>query len=145
MDIMSKFSERLRELMQDEEINPPALAKKLNTHRTNITRYLRGDRLPQLTTFLLFLDYFSCSADFLLGLTDREEKNFKERPPFSERFSYLIKEKEISMYRLTREIKISEALLYQWRDGKQLPSIENLVKLAKYFDCTVDFLLGREK
>ena len=48
MVIMSKFAENLFSLMQEHNLNAPALAKLLNTDRTNITRYLRGGALAAL-------------------------------------------------------------------------------------------------
>jgi len=32
--------------------------------------------------------------------------------------------------------------LFQWELGKALPDAEMLIKLAKYFDVSVDYLLG---
>ncbi len=34
--------------------------------------------------------------------------------------------------------------LGKWEQGRAEPSAEDLVKLAEYFDVTVDYLLGRE-
>lgn len=31
-----------------------------------------------------------------------------------------------------------------WETGRYIPSAENLIKLANYFGCTTDYLLGRE-
>ena len=144
MNTLSNFSIRLKELLEEKELNPPMLAQIVNTDRTNITRYLRGERLPSFETFINLINYFECSADFILGLTEHEEIRFKPCPLFSERFQFLLQYYKISKYKLSRDCKIPESVVYRWRDGKCFPTVENLVKLAKYFDCTVDFILGRE-
>lgn len=37
---------------------------------------------------------------------------------------------------------ISRVTLWQWENGKRTPSIENLARLAKLYDCTIDDLVG---
>ena len=50
--------------------------------------------------------------------------------------------KNISQIKLSTEIEISQELVSQYELGKSLPSIENLVKIADYFNCSTDYLLG---
>ena len=71
MSILSNFAENLKELMLEHNLNAPALAKKLNIHRTNVTRYMRGERLPTFPVLVGILLLFNCSADILLGLRMR--------------------------------------------------------------------------
>ena len=70
MVILSKFAENLFSLMQEHNLNAPALGKILNTHRTNITRYLQEKRLPSFGLFVDIVEYFNVSADVLLGRLD---------------------------------------------------------------------------
>lgn len=46
--------------------------------------------------------------------------------------------KGITAYRLSKETGISESVISRWKSGEQSPSLGNLIKLAKYFDCEVD-------
>ena len=39
---------------------------------------------------------------------------------------------------------ITEASMTHYMHGDRLPNAESLIKLADYFGCTVDYLLGRE-
>ena len=143
---LSEFGNRLNELMQDREINAPALAIKINTDRTNITRYLRGERTPKFTTFVNLINFFNCSADYLLGLDEipKDNNTFLPNKPFDIRLREVLTNGK-SQYGLMKEKKISSSILHDWLSGKRLPSIENLCKIAEYVECSVDFLLGREK
>ncbi|MCI8421223.1 MAG: helix-turn-helix transcriptional regulator, partial [Clostridia bacterium] len=38
---------------------------------------------------------------------------------------------------------ISKARFYVWKNGVGMPNIDNIVKLAQIFDCSVDFVIGR--
>ncbi len=145
MDIMSIFSERLKELMEERELNAPALARAIGTDRTNITRYLRGERLPSYITFAALISYFGCAADFLLGRVEfPPQKQFGSVCPFSTTFRTLLARTGTSQYALEHATHISGALVYNWLTGKTLPSLENLLALADFLSCSVDTLLGRE-
>lgn len=60
----------------------------------------------------------------------------------------LREEKEISMdlmvFDLTNkyEIRIDKSMLSRWENGVNEPSLARAVVLAKYFDCSLDFLIG---
>ncbi len=144
---LSKFAERLKELMCDKSLNAPALAKAVGTDRTNITRYMRGERAPQFLTFAALIEFFDCSADYLLGLTDyqKDGKHYPEVQPFNISLIKAFKCTGKSQYGLAKQQKISASLIYDWLTGKRLPSMENLIKLSDYFETSVDYLLGREK
>lgn len=61
-------------------------------------------------------------------------------------FEQLLQKKGISAYRVARETGISQASLSDWKSGKvKRPSIDKLQKIAEYLDCSVDYLLGRDK
>jgi transcriptional regulator with XRE-family HTH domain len=39
----------------------------------------------------------------------------------------------------------SHSIIAQWENGQLMPTVENLIKIAKYFNESVDYLLGLEK
>ena len=144
MVILSNFAENLSALMSEHNLKAPALAKALQTDRSNITRYLRGERFPVFYGFMAILEYFNVSADVLLGLCDyAPETEFLPRPPFGDRLRTVMNETKTTHYRIERETNISGASMYNWLFNKSVPTVENLVKLAKYMDVSVDYLLGR--
>ncbi len=145
MDILSKLPKRLKELMEEAEISTPALAQKINLDHSEISKFLRGDRLPSTTTLVTLADYFNCTTDYLIGLSDDlDERTFKQRPPFNEQLSFLLKYFNISKYRLEKETKLAEEVVNRWHKGKYEPNIESLIRIANALNCSVDFVLGRE-
>ena len=62
----------------------------------------------------------------------------------SELILQILKAKNISAYKVAKNTGISESLFSKW---KKKPTSEisslNLVKLADYLECSVDYLLGR--
>ena len=51
--------------------------------------------------------------------------------------------KHITQVRLSIDLEVSQELISQYELGKSKPNIENLFKLADYFHCSTDYLLGR--
>ena len=99
---LSNFGENLTAFMVERSINAPALAKCLKIDRSNVTRYMRGDRLPSFTVFLAMIEYFSVSADVLLGLKEFcTETQFLPVMPFGDRLRAVMEE---TMIRIMFEI-----------------------------------------
>ena len=64
---------------------------------------------------------------------------------FAKRLVKLRKEKGISQAQLARTIGSSLSIVCYWETNKSEPTAPNLVKLAEYFDVSVDYLLGRKE
>ena len=146
MNTLAKFSDNLNELILLNGLNEQSLAENSGVPIACISSYVRGLQAPYIDTLIKLSDYFKCSIDFLLGRTDKAlEKAYKNKVPFAQRFKELLKLNDCLSYNNTfGEMEISKSSFYEWKRGDSLPTLENLVRLADFFDCSVDFLLGRE-
>lgn len=63
---------------------------------------------------------------------------------FTARLNELIKEKGITKKELADAVGTSKALITIWTQGKSLPSVIFLAKIADYFNVETDYLLGRK-
>lgn len=45
---------------------------------------------------------------------------------------------------IANDIGLEQGMYANWETGRKMPSAENLVKLADYFRCSIDYLLNRE-
>ncbi|MBQ8308651.1 MAG: helix-turn-helix domain-containing protein [Clostridia bacterium] len=130
--------------MKEKNLNNKTLAQATKIHATDISNYLHNVRTPSFEHFIKLLYYFECSADYLLGLTEiPTEEPLHEVLPFHTRLRSLLKERDISQERLKRELPVSGSVVYKWVSGKSQPCMYTLIKLAKYLDCSVDYLIGR--
>lgn len=144
MVVLSKFAENLSALMQEHHLNAPKLGVLLNMDRSNITRYLRGERLPNYHLFIAIIEYFNVSADVLLGRLDFcETQEFQPTKPFGDIFGKILKELNITQAQLQKDLHFSSATTYTWLTNQRIPSIAHLDELADYLEVTVDYLLGR--
>lgn len=142
---MSNFIERLKELMDDNDLKPLGLAEKIGVNRNTITNYLSGARRPSFENFVKLLEVFNCSADFLLGLVAFEPTDvvYHAVPPFCQRFRDIMKEYGMTQYALHQKTNFSYDNFRKWLDGATEPYADSLERLAQAFDCSVDYLIGR--
>lgn len=142
---LSNFAERLKELIIDNNVDTDMLIDIAKVNRTSVNRYLSGKCFPSVSVLVTIADYFKCTLDFLLGkVEDNHSTQFKKCPPFNKRLEYLLDYFHITKYKLCKEGRITESTLYYWLNGKHSPRICDIEKLAKYFDRSMDFIIGRE-
>jgi transcriptional regulator with XRE-family HTH domain len=60
-----------------------------------------------------------------------------------ERMLYLIEKHGISKNKLSVQTGISSGLIGDWVAGRKEPSLKNAVKIADYFNVSLDYLVGR--
>ena len=61
---------------------------------------------------------------------------------FWERFSGLCNDHKLKPNPVASEIGIASGTLSKWKEGKTFPNGETLIKISKYFGCSIDYLLG---
>ncbi len=59
-------------------------------------------------------------------------------------FAELLRIKGIRAATVSKATGIHPSTFSDWKSGKSRPKQDKLIKLAKYFDVTVDYLLNRE-
>lgn len=145
MEFVSNFIERLDELKFDAGLDGKMLAEKIGVSKVTIYNLQNDKRHPSVEVLVKLADYFQCSTDFLLGLEpENTAKKFKKCPPFSKQLTFLLRHFQTTKYRLCKEIPVTHSLIYYWQNGTYEPNLDYVLKLANYFDCSVDFILGRE-
>lgn len=63
---------------------------------------------------------------------------------FAEILESLMLEKELNASKLSKEVGINVSSISRYLRSERAPTVENIVKLADFFECSVEFLLGRE-
>lgn len=62
---------------------------------------------------------------------------------FSERFSYLRKNKNLSLAALGEILNITNQAVSLLEKGKRAPSFEVMIMISDYFNISIDYLVGR--
>lgn len=61
---------------------------------------------------------------------------------FSHRIKELRGEKQITQRELATLLHLSANIVCEWEKGRCAPNIDTLKKLANFFECSVDYLIG---
>ncbi|MGX9844652.1 helix-turn-helix domain-containing protein [Streptococcus iniae] len=64
---------------------------------------------------------------------------------FTDKLKALRKQKKLTQKELAEQIGIKQNSYSDWETGKNEPSLDNIIKLAKIFNTTTDELLGLDK
>lgn len=63
----------------------------------------------------------------------------------AKRIKDLMKNEKLTQMQLANALGIGQSSVSDWINAKSEPSIENLWKLADFFDVSVDYLIGRKE
>lgn len=141
---LSRFAERLNDLISDAGLNGNQLSKAIGVSPSTISDW-RNDKMQiNLPKLILLADYFKCSIDFLVGRSELiESVTPKDLPPFCQRLREVLKERGYNRYSLDKQTKFKDSYIYSWDHGS-VPHINSLIELADLLDCSIDYLIGRE-
>lgn len=68
---------------------------------------------------------------------------FNYNSAFATRLRELISKNNISKNQLSEEIEVSRQAISQYCDGSTIPNADKLLKIAEYFNVSLDYLVGR--
>lgn len=75
---MKNYTERIRDLREDHDKTQQAVAEYLGTTQQVYSRYEKGINEIPVRHIIALCKYYGVSADYLLGLTDQNEKDRAE-------------------------------------------------------------------
>lgn len=62
---------------------------------------------------------------------------------FSQKLKQLRENDDISQIRFAKEIGYSQASIAAWENGTREPGINTLIKIAQFFNVSIDYLVGK--
>lgn len=143
MDNLSIFAERIIEIKEEYNLSNLQFEKICGCKNQSISSWLTKGVYPKLVNLMRMSDYFNCSLDYILGLTDNKSLSRRENPiSFLTRISDLIVKNNSSEYAVAKTCGFNRSSFINWRKRDLLPQTECLICIAEYFDCSVEYLLG---
>lgn len=143
---------RLKELRQEKNLRQEDLGKLFNATKSAVSMWENGKREPDRETFLALADFFGVTVDYLMGRDGLPENSSTGTtsdveclpfPQFPSKLKDLRKGCKLTQEAIAETLGVSQASITSWENGKRMPDIEMLVKLADYFNVSTDYLLGR--
>lgn len=133
---------RIKELRTENELTQQELAKILNVSSMSISFYENGQRKPDSEFIIACSRLFNVSTDYLLGKTNTKRIQREERiGVFSKRLKRVRELKGISQRQAAEDLNISPQNLSYYENGRDA-GYDLLIRMARYYDVTVEYLIG---
>lgn len=150
--VNNSFSLKLKELRQKNNLTQDQLADELNTRyhlnesKATISQFEHNKRIPDLDRLINIADYFQVSLDYLC--CNKSNDNVRCTNPGT-RIKRLIKKNGLSQKEFVDKFNEkygysdSEATISQYVNNKRTPEIDKMVKIADFFNVTLDYIMCR--
>ena len=80
-------------------------------------------------------------SNLSIEYTETKEEKVQQRLESYARFLSLIKEKNISPYRISKDTGIATATLSDWKLGKSMPKNDKMEVISKYLNVSSNFIV----
>ncbi len=124
----------LRTARKAKGLTMKELGEKVGVSESAISQYENGKREADYDTILKISEILDCPVDYLLRGED--SKNHTNR------IAELRKERKLTQQELSTIIGVAQNTICTWENGEQEPDYESLRKMAFFFHCSMDYLLG---
>ena len=142
--ISAKLQKFMRNALDEEGFTQKAFAAAVGVSHDVIGRTLLYQCVPSMKSLIKLADYFQVPILYMFEETEYSDFTPAKAPTtFFERLEQLTKEKVIKYSALSHSLSFASNAVYEWFRTNSLPSLDYLKQLAKYFDVSVDYLLGR--
>lgn len=135
-----KFGNRLKMLREANGFKQGQFADKIGITRMSMSNYESGKHCPDVNVLKRMADCLGCSTDYLLGVRE----TMKNSATFAERLFSLMQERGLSQVQLADALEIKKQSINNYLKGRSRPELDVLMRFADFFECSVDYLLGRD-
>lgn len=144
MSVSITFQKRITELTEDCDVKKSDLPKIIGVDYRSLSNALNYGIVPTPRILMRIADYFNVPLKYLLGTSDDNYFYRAEtQSDFKTRFDVLCKEKEITHYKVSKDLHFDQSYITRWLNKNYLPSLELLELISDYFKVSPDYLLGR--
>ena len=106
------------------------------------TFYKYKHRNPSLSTLIKISNFLEVSIDYLFELTNKNDYTpySIDNLLFYKNLTTFIEKKKISGRQFCKDLHYSRDNLIRWKNGT-LPTLQSLLDISNYFNCSIDELL----
>ena len=144
------FAKILTDLRKEKNMSAKNLAALLGFSNNVIYEWEHGRCEPNIDSLKKLSKIFDVSIDYLLGASSEigtssfvDETLANEIYPLNN-LLLLRKERNLTQLEVAKAIKTTQSNSGRWEKGVNEPAYTYLIALADFFNCSLDYLVGRE-
>ena len=138
---------KLREIREKNDLSGRQMAIKMKVGKTTYNYYELGKRIITVEKLNRFCNIFSCSMDYVLGLTEfnivTKKKYQINKELVGQRLKEIRKENNLSQELVADILNTSQSTISAYENGHTLIITAFLYELAKKLNVSADYLTGR--
>lgn len=143
-NVSEKFQNRIKQIIDEQDFDKKDFPKYVEVSAAVIIRATKYGIIPSLKSLMKIADKVNVSLPYLLGEEDTNEFYMSENPTtFHNRLEQLANEKGEKYSTISNKMPFAYNSIYEWMRTGCLPSLEYIKPIAKYFNVSIDYLLGR--
>ncbi len=131
----------LKTLRESSKISQDKLSKIIGVSRSTVAMWETNSSQPDIDTLIKLANFFNVSLDYLLERTTEPLPEKKEGMQM--RAKDIRNELNISQADVAKHIGVSQQAYANYERGARQPDIDTLIKLANFFNVSLDYLLER--
>lgn len=129
------FNLRLKQLREDAGYSQYSFSAAFGTKQSTVGGWESGAREPRIAILIRLAKFFNVSLDYLLDCKGMSPMlNLKQ----------LRLDRHLTQTALANALDVAQTTISAWERGEKSPDPDTLVRLANFYDVSVDYLLGRE-
>lgn len=143
--LMVGFSDRIRKAMRIKRITQLQLSSLVSVTQPEISYYCSGKAYPRLGVIQQLAFHLNVSYTWLkygtcepYSTLDQIVESFHST--FQERLICLLWTNNSSPVKIAKELDCSSTIVSHWCEGDRIPTDENCLALARYFNVKLDWL-----
>lgn len=135
------ISERINDLMLENNLNGEQLALAIGVSYPAVSLWKNNANDISIDNLFNLAKLFKCSVDYLVCRTEADSGYQERDTSFILRLQDLLHKSNTTLYSLNKKGVLPKSTYYTWLKGAA-PRLSNIIPLAEFFNCSLDYLLG---
>ena len=132
---------RIKDLREDNDFLQKDIAKILNITIRQYRRIEKNENELSYAKLTTLANFYNVSIDYILGYTIQKKAYLKQKN--NNKIKYLRQSNNLYQKDIAKLLNITQPDYSVIENGKNELSYDGLIKLAKFYHTSIDYILGR--
>ena len=141
---------KLREVREDFDMSRKQVAQILEITSQQYQLYESGKREMPTHLFIKLAEYYEVTTDYLVGRSNDDYSDYvsekqKTLSYYYQKIRDIREDKDLYQHQVSDLLGITRQQYQLYESGKREMPMHLFIKLADYYEVTIDYLVGRDK